>query len=309
MYQNIDIRLIEAFHAVMKVGTTTAAAEILHTSQPSVSRSLHRFESLSNIRLFTRKKGRLIPTPEAQILFQEIERTYSGLDNIVQTIQSLKLKQTGHVSVVCSPVLSFGFISDAIQHFNQEHPNISVRAESQLTPAIADLMAAQKFDIALANHFDEPPGVKSSFFANPKEVCVFPSGHRFEEKKVIALKDLEGEPQVGYPISSPIRRRMDRLFTKHGIVPDVRIETPMAESVGTMVSRGLGVALLNPFTAVNLVEKLGVIARPFEGASPYAIDLWLPEHRPTSALAESLLASLSHCKDQYIQKMNENFHA
>ena len=42
----VNLRHIEIFHAVMTAGSLTEAAHLLHTSQPTVSRELARFEKL-----------------------------------------------------------------------------------------------------------------------------------------------------------------------------------------------------------------------------------------------------------------------
>ena len=307
MYHGVDIRLIEAFHAVIKWGTTTAAAEVLNTSQPSVSRALHRLEALSKLKLFERQRGRLSPTTEAYILFDEIEKTYLGLENISQTIRSLRLKQDGHIAIVCSPVMSYGFISDTIKLFSKHHPNINLTVESQLTPVIAELMAAQRYDIAVINQCNVPAGVTFENFTKPHEVCIFPSGHRFKEKSRLELNDFTDEHIIGYPSSSPIRKRLENLFRDAKISPNFRIETTLAESVGSMVSRGLGVAILNPFTAVNLVESGLVGARHFRRSAPYPVDIWRPVHRPASALVDLFVDCLHECRDRYTLKMEEYF--
>ena len=69
---NVTHRHIEIFHAVMTSGNLTAAAELLHTSQPTVSRELARFEKVIGLRLFERVRGRLHPTVQGLRLFEEV---------------------------------------------------------------------------------------------------------------------------------------------------------------------------------------------------------------------------------------------
>lgn len=57
-------RHIEIFHAVMTTQNLTEAADLLKTSQPTVSRELSRLEQLLSFKLFDRIKGRLQPTTE-----------------------------------------------------------------------------------------------------------------------------------------------------------------------------------------------------------------------------------------------------
>ena len=80
---NVDMdlthRLVEVFRAVMRTGHVTRAAELLHTSQPTVSRELARLEQVLGLVLFERVKGRLRPTAQAQVLLEEVDRSYEGL--------------------------------------------------------------------------------------------------------------------------------------------------------------------------------------------------------------------------------------
>src|SRR5690349_18827847 len=70
------IRQLEAFRATMQAGTVSGAAVLLGVSQPAASRLLGRLEKELNLTLFDRTKGRLAPTPEAQILYDQVERTF-----------------------------------------------------------------------------------------------------------------------------------------------------------------------------------------------------------------------------------------
>ena len=59
MLGGMNLTLIEAFGAVMKTGSTTAAAELMHVSQPAISRSLKRLEDTTKLKLFERSGPRL----------------------------------------------------------------------------------------------------------------------------------------------------------------------------------------------------------------------------------------------------------
>ncbi|WP_280954929.1 LysR family transcriptional regulator [Paludibacterium denitrificans] len=78
---------------------------MLHTSQPTISRELARFEQLSGLVLFERRRGRLRPTAQALLLFEEVQRSYFGLERIVSTAQSIRLHEQGQLAIAC--LLSF----------------------------------------------------------------------------------------------------------------------------------------------------------------------------------------------------------
>ena len=86
----VNLRHIEIFHAVMTAGSLTEAAHLLHTSQPTVSRELARFEKVIGLKLFERIRGRLHPTVQGLRLFEEVQRSWYGLDRIVSAAESLR---------------------------------------------------------------------------------------------------------------------------------------------------------------------------------------------------------------------------
>jgi hypothetical protein len=74
----VNLRHIEIFHAVMTTGNLTEAAQMLHTSQPTVSRELARFEKVLGLKLFERTRGRLHPTVQGLRLFEEVSAPGTG---------------------------------------------------------------------------------------------------------------------------------------------------------------------------------------------------------------------------------------
>ena len=66
----MNYRHLEVFFTVMTSKTVTEAARKLCISQPSVTTTLKHAETQLGIMLFQREGGRLVPTQEAQVLFE-----------------------------------------------------------------------------------------------------------------------------------------------------------------------------------------------------------------------------------------------
>lgn len=97
----------------MTAGSLTEAAHLLHTSQPTVSRELARFEKVIGLKLFERVRGRLHPTVQGLRLFEEVQRSWYGLDRIVSAAESLREFRQGELSIACLPVFSQSFFTAA----------------------------------------------------------------------------------------------------------------------------------------------------------------------------------------------------
>ena len=61
----MNLRQMEAFKTLMFAGSVTAAAELLRLSQPTISKLIAQLERSTRLRLFERRKRRLVPTQEA----------------------------------------------------------------------------------------------------------------------------------------------------------------------------------------------------------------------------------------------------
>ena len=69
---NTNFEHYRIFYYVAKYGNLTKAATVLHTSQPSVTRTIHNLEKNLNCRLFERSKVGMKLTPEGEVFYEYI---------------------------------------------------------------------------------------------------------------------------------------------------------------------------------------------------------------------------------------------
>ena len=96
----VSHRHIEVFRAVMTAGSVTSAAALLHSSQPTVSRELARLEQLLGYPLFERLQGRLRPNARALALWDEVQRSWQGLERVVERAVALGQSHEAQLSVL-----------------------------------------------------------------------------------------------------------------------------------------------------------------------------------------------------------------
>ena len=85
----MNLRQMEVFRAVMVSGGVNSAATLLHVSPPAISKVLAQAAKSSGLTLFERIRGRLIPTPEAQQLYEEIDKLWQGVEAVRDISQEL----------------------------------------------------------------------------------------------------------------------------------------------------------------------------------------------------------------------------
>lgn len=288
---SLSLRHIEIFWAVMTSGSVTGAADLLHTSQPTVSRELARLETLTGLTLFDRVRGRLQPTAQALMLFEEVQRSYFGLERIRNTAASIRQFQQGQLSIACLPAFSQSLLPDVCQRFLQTYPEVSLSIVPQESPLLEEWLSAQRHDIGLTEHDIAPPGTRIAPLLRADEVCVLPDGHPLLDKTALAPADLAGQNFVSLSATDPYRQQLDNLFSQAGIERRLVVETHSAASVCAMVRAGLGVAVVNPLTALDYAGH-GLHIRRFTVSIPFTVSVVRPEHRPSSLLAEHFVDAL-----------------
>ena len=107
-------RQVEVFRTLMLTSSVTRAAELLNSSQPTVSRELSRLEQLLGYALFERQAGRLRPNARALALFDEVQRSFQGLGRVLERATQLgRAEAASRLSVLCLPALSHALLPAA----------------------------------------------------------------------------------------------------------------------------------------------------------------------------------------------------
>lgn len=295
----VNLRHIEIFHAVMTAGNLTEAARLLHTSQPTVSRELARFEKVIGLTLFERSRGRLHPTVQGLRLFEEVQRSWYGLDRIVSAAESLREFRQGELSIVCLPVFSQSFLPLLLQPFLARYPEVSLNVVPQESPLLEEWLSAQRHDLGLTETLSTPAGTERTPLLTLNEVCVLPAGHPLAQRTVLTPQDFQGENYISLSRSDSYRQLLDALFSEYQVKRRMVVETHSAASVCAMVRAGVGVSVVNPLTALDYASS-GVVVRPFSIAVPFTVSLIRPLHRPASALAEAFSGHLQQAASRII---------
>ena len=294
------IRQIEAFRATMLSGTVSGAAVLLGVSQPAVSRLIGRMEKELNLTLFDRSKGRLAPTVEAQILHEQIERTFISVDKICQVATDISAAQAGYLHVAALPALGLYFLPDIIQEFHEAHPNVTVTVEVNTSPRVEEGVAAQRVDLGLAEFPFRRTGIESEVFCDVAECLVVPPGHQLAGMAVARPADLEGAQFISLMRENVGRHVIDRIFDRAGVTRHLVAETQFNGLICELVQRGVGLGIVDPFTAAYYTAR-GVVAVAFRPVIKIRIGLLYPTHRPLSRVARAFLAVLRRRRNDLLR--------
>ena len=295
----MNLRDIDVFNAIMLSGGAGAAAALLDTSQPAISRSLAKLEGELGFSLFERIRGRLVPTREGQLFHAEVKANLVGLDRLKLRAAQIKEVGAGTIRVASLSALGHGMVPRAITAYSRRHPQVRISYQIRTSNVVRDLVASGSFDVGLAADEVDTSGVLHSVFTTPRAVCVMPKDHRLASCSVITPADLDGEAFLALSPEDTVRLAMDRIFTEHGVHPRILVETPYGVTIAILAAQGLGVGLVNPFIIADRMIG-GIEVRPFEPAVNFRALLLKPPHGINSLLVTDFISELYIARNAFV---------
>jgi DNA-binding transcriptional LysR family regulator len=284
MSRPLNFRQIEAFRAVMLTGTTTSAARMLHTTQPSVSRLISQIQSATGIVLFDMQHGRLRPTAEADELFDTIQRHFLGLESIEARVDAMRRSGSGMLRIACTPSLGLGVVPEAISTFSASHPDVQVNIQTLGSHYLRDGLQHGLFDLVLSTAAFDAMSFHEEKIHRSDAVCVIRPGHALADKKKIHVRDLQGMLLLSLNANDELAVSLDELMSRHQVVPSGKIETTYSSTICSMTMRTDGVGIVNEYVADVFAEKLVIL--PFFPRIPVDMYLAYPPQRAPSRLAK-----------------------
>jgi DNA-binding transcriptional LysR family regulator len=287
----ITHRQVELFRAIVQGGSLSAAARALHSSQPTLSRELALMEQRLGYALFERGSRRLQPTAAALDLFETVQRHYQGLAEVQLRAQALGRAESHRLQVLALPALAQGLLPAALQQWRVAWPEGCVAITPAESPLLEAWMAEQRHDLGLTERAQAINGCELQLLASLAEVAVLPAGHPLLAREVLTLADFAGQAFVSLADDDPYRHTIDTLFAEAGVHRHLRFQTHSAAAVCALVAQGLGLAIVNPFTArASAGPRLHW--RPLATRIAFEVHLVRPNHRPKPPGVAELAAAL-----------------
>jgi len=283
----MNLRQLEVFYAVMKTGTITGAAQMLHVTQPAVSTTLRLAEKRLGVTLFDRVKGRLLPTREALRLQADAVDIYGRLQTLGRLAGEMRAGQLSELVLATSPTLVNTLVPRAVTALRQGQPQASVSIHATSTRLAVDMVARREADVGIVYGPVDHPEVDITPLGRSTLVCVMPSDHPLAAREVVRANDLAPYPLIAMGSGSPLAAAFGPVLPAGSGKPAVVLEGSSWFTASVFVSQGAGVALVDLQTARGGPIG-GLTWRPFTPEKEIAILLIRPLGRQASATSAAL---------------------
>ncbi|MES2318400.1 MAG: LysR substrate-binding domain-containing protein [Pseudomonadota bacterium] len=287
------LRHIEVFHAIMQVGTISGAAQVLHISQPAVTKVLQHAELQLGMLLFERVRGKLYPRPEAHRLFIETEKLNRDLQGIRRLAISLKGRAVETVRLVSTPTIAISVLPGAMTLWRRDFPDARCELATHHTSEIVNTLRLGEADLALSLQDPRHPGIVAEPIAEGVMTVLAPRGswNDAEAGQPLSAEGLSGA-LIGHADNDPLGELVVEACEKQGVHPVFSTVVQTYQIARSLVEAGIGMAVVDPFTASAALDDK-VQRRPWAPAIPVQLFLLTASHAPLSHGARELAASIA----------------
>lgn len=300
----LGFRHIEAIRAVLMTGSVTAAAGQLQVTQPAVSNTLRDAEQRLGFKLFERRAGCLLPHAAAAQLFDEIERSFTGRDEINRAAERVAQGQGRRLVVAATPAFGASALPGVLRAFRDAAPATLLAVESRNANLVASMVASQRADIGFAPEVPPIRGLASEPVARLPMVCYLAATHPLARGRgPLKAAQLLGEPMISPGQLERMDQLVARVFQGCGALPVTVVECPVIITACAMVAAGIGFTITNPLPSW-LLPREQVVTRPLDPQvhieyRAYWVETRLPaaEREQLVSLARQQMAALAETVD------------
>ena len=284
----MDIRSLRYFLAVAREENMTRASELLHVTQPTLSRTMRALEDELGKKLFTRHSFHISLTEEGVLLRDRAEDLVTMADKIEQEFLSLDDITGGELYLGLAESYQIRYLARQLRALKGQYPGLRYHITSGDTEQVTEKLDKGLLDFAVLCEEPDPRKYDSILFPEGDLWgLILPEGDALAKKETILADDLTGLPlftsEQGW--EGDIKRWAGDRFSQLHLEGSSRL----AYNASLFVREGLGYQL----TFRHLVDTSpgsGLTFRPLSPALEVRLYLIWNRYQSFTPIAERFLA-------------------
>ena len=220
----INTELYRIFYFVATYKNISKAADALFISQPAVSKSIKKLESLTNCVLFNRSPKGVTLTTEGEIVFEHVKIAFKHLEESEKIISKINNFEEGCVKVGISNTLCKYFFLPILERFHMAFPDIRIQIFNQPSPETYKLLDEAAIDFGIISIPEKK--LDYSYTELTQVHDIFVSQHKYEpENKPLPLSALSDMHIMMLEKENQTRRYVDGFLAQNNIelVPEIQL--------------------------------------------------------------------------------------
>lgn len=242
----MTLQQLRYFLAAVNEGSFSAAADVLHLAQPSLSEQVRRLEAELDVALFARVGRGLKLTEAGRALHPAAEQALAAAERAALSVAEVRELRGGSVTFGTFGTAPYYLLGGLVHDFRTRHPEVRVRVVGRNSSEVADAVRAGDLESALVvlpiddRGLEVHPAIRDEILytsADPDSLAEPMTIERLAAGRLIL-------DSARYGSSDPTRRQLVERAQQAGVTLEPAIEVEELGTALDLAARGLGGAIV-----------------------------------------------------------------
>ena len=283
----MELRHLRYFVAVAEELHFSRAAERLHMAQPPLSQQIRQFEDELGVALFIRTRRSVRLTDAGRVILEDARRTLAQAAKIALDARRAAQGEAGILRLGFSGAAPYTTLPTLLRAFRTQFPDVALSLFERSSEEQIELLATGAIDAGLIRLpvANLPPSLIVRSIVREPLMLALPRGHRLARQRTVPIRALAREPFIMIPrhVAPGLFDTIDRACRRAGFAPIIGQEAVQIQTIVSLVSAGLGVAIV-PASIRNLQRSRVVYRALSPGSATTEMALAYDRENPSAVL-------------------------
>jgi DNA-binding transcriptional LysR family regulator len=244
---DLTARQLHAVLSVAEYGSFIAAAALLKTSQPALTRTIKRVEDVLGIRLFDRTTRRVEITAAGREFVSVAERMLNDLRISVRSMREIGEQKRGQVIISSIMSVANSVLPQIVASYHAASPGVELHLREGVHGTVLEDVRSGVADLGITYVDDVPDFVTPARISQEVFVVIVSRAHplaKTNRDQGVTLADIAGFPLVSLPSDSRTRRIIDGAASTAGLTLQHIVTVTQFATMMSFVRAGVGLAIV-----------------------------------------------------------------
>ena len=244
----MDFRQLEYFVTISREKNFTRTAEVLHVSQPSVTKAIKNLEAELSLKLIDRRQKHVTLTNEGKAFLLHAEQIMQAVEDTYRDMERFQLEKQGTVHFGIPPMVEAYLFPDLFTSFKAMYPdmNLDVKEYGDSTEVVAKAESGElDFGIIFSNDAIDQAN-KMLIMTDNMSLCVHPDAE-LSRCEAVSFDQLKHEHFIMQQSNTYQYQHVYESCVNSGFVPDILLCTTQLKTIKQLVANRMGISILPDF--------------------------------------------------------------
>ncbi|MFZ4478747.1 MAG: LysR family transcriptional regulator [Rhodoferax sp.] len=287
---NLTQRQLLMFVTMARLSNFSRASEILHISQPALSRALAEMEAQLGVKLLQRTTRQVTLTSEGERFLPQAQRLLKDMDCAVANLREDAKGLSGRVSLAVGTAFGCTVLPQVVQAFAAGHPAVRLRVIDDNSAGIALRVARAETDLGVGSLVGNTSVLESQLLLSAR-LGLLGNPKLFAMEAALRTKDFSNLPLLNEPIDTSIMQELQRHGSELVSLMDRGTEVSSLALQLALAQAGVGVAVISALGASH-PQASGLRFVPLQPAVNRGVFVFWRRDRALSASAQALVSAI-----------------